>query len=765
MLGIRERSHRLGARIERGARRAGMPVCAAAVMAAMTAATAGALPPAFGAACFAAGLYAGRKPLWMLLGCLLGCDWLRLGWRAGLPFAGCLLIWGLAVLWEARLPPAGKDVKAAALAGLGALIPPLVLCGGDWGLVALCAASGALALATAPVFRGALALRAHRRRLTPDERLSLLLVSLVALWGAGARAPFAAAVVARFATLSLAHLGGEWGAAAGLLWGAALSFLRGGGGGSPSLGLMGLAAGAARPLGRFWMALVFALGGVADYALGGGELWGAHSPLAAVLAAGLYLAVPASALDRLAGWARPLPPHRAPEEVTERVARDTGRRLRALAGVYGEMAEGYGQVSDGPDEKALLFQMRRRLCAGCPGYEGCWTGGEDRAGRFLCGLLSDALRGHPLKADEPLPPQAARVCRRAPLIPARLGALLTEFDKTRRVNAQKKTASALLARHFSQAKSLLLDLDGRLASILTVDEALGRSGMAALERTGLDAEDVLALTGEATEICVTLRDQPWTRERAEAAAQALSKAARAPMRPARGFDKAQFAPLRFFESPPLSVAVGYAARAREKDAPSGDSHLAAGLPGGRVLLALSDGMGSGETAARESADALRMIRRFLMAGVEESLMLDAVNHLLMLKGGEDMYATADLCVLDLSGAKCRFTKLGACASYILRRGKCLRVEGGRLPLGILDRVTPAGGECDLMPGDTIVLVTDGVADTTSPEASTWLEGQLLALKNESPGDLCARLLERAAARKHAQTDDMTALAARIGRAV
>jgi stage II sporulation protein E len=189
--------------------------------------------------------------------------------------------------------------------------------------------------------------------------------------------------------------------------------------------------------------------------------------------------------------------------------------------------------------------------------------------------------------------------------------------------------------------------------------------------------------------------------------------------------------------------VGFVSRAKETTQPSGDSHLAAGLPGGRVLMMLSDGMGTGLNAARESRAAVRLIRRFLAAEVEYALAFDSVNQLLILLGGEDMFATVDLCVLDLNACTASFSKLGGCDSFLIRKGELRRVEGGRLPMGILEDVKPASAHLRLQPGDTLVMMTDGLFDATRDGEREWLEQTALQLSGETPQALCEELTRHA----------------------
>ncbi|MEA4897013.1 MAG: SpoIIE family protein phosphatase [Christensenellaceae bacterium] len=771
MVGIGERTgyaHRLPIVLRRAGELALMAVLARAALV-------GELRP-FAVACFAAGLFADASPIALLAGCALGCPWEALGLHAIAPLAGCVIVLGgyaairFTALGDRLHDSRGKrafrsqDAVAAALAGLGAGLPLLALPGGGSHPALLATVNALVALTVAPVLSGALSIGWRRTCLLPDEKLSLAILAMLVLLGV-ARSPLnvLAAPLAAFVALSASVGGPGAGAAVGVLTGAALAFSSANPMIGASLGLMGLIAGATAPLGRRWSALAFVLTNAATLAFGTGLEFGTLSLPAAVSVALLYALVPEAALEKLAGWITPGPRAANPDELAARLRQSSEKRLRALGSVFGDMAAGYGEQPPGPDESALIAQLRRALCASCEGYARCWHGDDARAGRMLCALLGDALKGEPLNEQGDLSPEYGRLCRRAAQMPRRLGALLSGFAARRRQAQERQCAGDALARHFRQAGDILNAMGDSLTRPLRVDGELSQTALAALEREGLEVTGVLALDMGAFEVMATLADGLWDGPSAARAAEALTRALGIPMRAALMPDGVLERQMRFMQAPRLSATVGYACRARAQNAPSGDSHLAAGLTGGRVLLALSDGMGSGARAAEESAKTIRLIRRFLLAEVDRTLMLEAINQLLLLRGGEDMFATADLCVLDMQQGNAEFLKLGACASYVLRKGECIRVEGGRLPLGILDTVTPGVSEIALKPGDTLVMFSDGVADTASEAQSAWVEEVLKAHRKEPPGRLCAKLVEAAGAR-HGARDDMTAVAARIGRA-
>ena len=105
-------------------------------------------------------------------------------------------------------------------------------------------------------------------------------------------------------------------------------------------------------------------------------------------------------------------------------------------------------------------------------------------------------------------------------------------------------------------------------------------------------------------------------------------------------------------------------------------------------------------------------------------------------------------------------KLGACESFLIQGQKIKTIEGAALPLGILEHVVPMEHTFSLGSGDTLILMSDGVAD-----AFGQAEGILKILREKrdaSPQHLADQILRQASLRRDGlPSDDMTVLCARV----
>ena len=693
------------------------------------------------AALMAAGLASGESAAALVSGGLLGALRLPLTDSVLLPAICCAAV--LAGELICSLIPAlrrgAEETRASLVAGLGVLLPSLVRAGGDalnslWAL-----ACASLAATAAPFLLPALRLRAKRRRLMLQERVGLILLSCACIAGLQRVLPAAAELVAALGVLLAPGLG----AAAGVLGGLALAAL--------AAGWRELRARWQRGLALVLALLVFRLMAGA----------GAPEPQWALIAALVCLLLPESFLQCAQRFtASPREEAREPDRIAREVTAQSRIRLRALGDAFGDMAESCAAPTDVPGEQELICEMRDRLCGGCPGYGDCWNGEDNHAVRFLCQLITEALDRvdapsgmRVLFSDGEIPPDVLRICRRGRMIPDRLGLLLRDFAEKRRAEIKRCATGQLLSAQLAQAREILYDLADRQAAPVSFRGRRLEQLNAALDSAGLTDCAAAAIGLDGAEVRLS-REGGWSREEVQRASRALGRAFGGGFVPELQGDA-----LLFSQRPRYALETGVQCQSGVAGQVNGDSHLLRPLGRSKMVLMLSDGMGSGEAAAQESAETLRLLWRFLYAGISFPLALETVNQQMLMRSGEDMFATVDLCAVDLNTGVAEFSKLAASRSLILRGNELLHVEGGRLPLGILEQVQPAVTRVRLRSGDVIVMGSDGVM-----EVGDGLMIDRLARLSAgcAPEVLAERLVREAALRRgRGRIDDLSCICARI----
>ena len=192
---------------------------------------------------------------------------------------------------------------------------------------------------------------------------------------------------------------------------------------------------------------------------------------------------------------------------------------------------------------------------------------------------------------------------------------------------------------------------------------------------------------------------------------------------------------------------------------SGDTFLTSDLPGGRKGVALSDGMGSGERAFRESTMVVEMLEELLNAGFPVKTAVQIMNTALVTGREEVMFSTIDVAIIDLYDASCEIVKAGAATTYIKRKDEVEEVHSISLPIGALARLDIEPERRQLEDGDFLVMVTDGVLDTLPTGKQDSLMGEFICqVESQNPGEMAHHILNRVMEYAGAAPlDDMTIL--------
>ena len=215
------------------------------------------------------------------------------------------------------------------------------------------------------------------------------------------------------------------------------------------------------------------------------------------------------------------------------------------------------------------------------------------------------------------------------------------------------------------------------------------------------------------------------------------------------------------KTPDFDAVFGLSTAIKDGSQKSGDTHSIVRISGDKFLVALSDGMGSGNYAENVSSSSLSLIESFYKAGMDSNLILNTVNKVLSLNT-EDTFTALDVSVIDLKTANADFIKFGAPCGFIISDNSVKIVEGNSLPLGILDEVKPTVCKTDLLDGDMLLFLTDGVTDAfgSSSEIIDFIKSQTA----KNPQTFADSILERALSlNSGVKKDDMTVLTVRVFR--
>ena len=247
-------------------------------------------------------------------------------------------------------------------------------------------------------------------------------------------------------------------------------------------------------------------------------------------------------------------------------------------------------------------------------------------------------------------------------------------------------------------------------------------------------------------------------------AQLLSREFGTPMAAARGGRRivnGEFHTVHFVEDVSYQVLYGVAKLTKEQENVSGDNYICRQEEAGRFVMCLSDGMGSGVEASRESEEVVELLEQFLESGFSQETAAKMVNSALVMKGQDGMFSTVDICAVDLYTGICNFLKAGACATFIKRDHWVEAISSESLAAGLMQQVDFETSSRKLYHGDYLIMMTDGVLDALPPEREEeTMKEIIMDIHEETPREMSRSILERVLGYSdYCARDDMTVLVA------
>lgn len=227
----------------------------------------------------------------------------------------------------------------------------------------------------------------------------------------------------------------------------------------------------------------------------------------------------------------------------------------------------------------------------------------------------------------------------------------------------------------------------------------------------------------------------------------------------------EFHMIQLVEDMSYQIMYGIAKLTNEKEKISGDNYICKEECDGRFIMCLSDGMGSGIDACRESEIVVELLEQFMESGFSQETAVKMVNSALLIKSTDEIFSTIDLCAVDLYTGICSFLKAGAASTFIKRDHWVETITSESLAAGILQNIDFEMAARKLYHGDYVIMMTDGVMDALPREKEEEIMKEIIMdVKESTPREIGRGILERVLGYSdyHVQ-DDMTVLVAGMWR--
>ncbi len=221
----------------------------------------------------------------------------------------------------------------------------------------------------------------------------------------------------------------------------------------------------------------------------------------------------------------------------------------------------------------------------------------------------------------------------------------------------------------------------------------------------------------------------------------------------------EYSTITCVESARYHTLQGVARIGKGCDKISGDSFSMLELAGGKQGVILSDGMGAGRSAFRESALVIEVLEELLNAGFPKETALQMLNTAMVMGREEVRFSTIDMSLFDLYTGKCELAKAGASTTFIKSKDKVERIKSTSLPMGVMAKLEIDYTDRQLQDGDMVIMLTDGVMDALPAHEQDFLMQMIIeGTQFQNPKEMAHHILEQVLeCSGEMPLDDMTVL--------
>ncbi len=496
--------------------------------------------------------------------------------------------------------------------------------------------------------------------------------------------------------------------------------------------------------------------------------------LTSVIAAIIFLILPKKLYGRLSRIFAVSGLISAKEEKNERLLRLAVRRLRNSGWMFRDLGNSIFSLTKEENDntndnlKSIMEQLSHQLCSKCSLNNICWEMDAQQSNEGII-MLFDAVEQNGTATVKDAPENFTKRCPHIKEFVAIINCLYDSYCRSNYWSAQRMSSCRLISRQLQGVAEIFDKISSEVTDYSDEREILERELHRAIAKRGMlvDSAGIIAINDKAVDVWVQYSECPGENVCRKSVADEVSRLLGCEFSVHECscgnnncVERCQY---RLLARGAYRMTVGKAQLARDGKGICGDSGASLLLEGGRQLLMISDGMGTGEVAANESAAALSLISRLLEAGFVQDTAIETVNAALSLRGNEESFVTLDLCVVDLYDGRADFIKSGGAVSFIKRGSTIKAIKGSSLPVGMLYNVDRQIIKEQIFPGDMIILASDGLIDADTQDDAQWLSRVLSQTSCNSPQTLAEYLLDKVINVSSGKiNDDITILVAKLG---
>lgn len=327
-----------------------------------------------------------------------------------------------------------------------------------------------------------------------------------------------------------------------------------------------------------------------------------------------------------------------------------------------------------------------------------------------------------------------------------------------------KENCGLMAGQLNEVANIMEEVAEESFCFETLNERKSRQVIQALMEDGIQVQELYRIQNrDGFSEYILLARKSGKRERTvQEAADILSVVLNSRLMPADGCPMLLadvYKMFRFTEEAKFHVLTGTAIAVKENEEVSGDNFSIYQTDRGKLTMLLSDGMGSGEKANADSRVVIELMEKLLETGFRPEMAVQMINSSILVGSEEQNMSSLDMCQIDLRTGISEIIKIGGAGTYIKREHLVEQISSRNLPLGIFREIESKPVIRQLMDGDYIFMLSDGIRDGLSEGIGEEALSELISRINlENPKEMANYILNYAIREcKGRIRDDMTVL--------
>lgn len=446
-------------------------------------------------------------------------------------------------------------------------------------------------------------------------------------------------------------------------------------------------------------------------------------------------------------------------------------KLKAFAKTYDHLAKTFVDFQKNRDRLSsqeinqLIEQLASKVCKECSMCNHCWEKDFYNTYKTIYSVLSAVeSRGEVLEAD--IPQEFIEHCGKVEQFVVMTNRLFdiykTNLRWENRINEQRE----IFAEQYQHISEIINGLSDQMTEDkLEYMELLNRYQDALdKEKQTIIGMHLGKLNTDQNEIVIDVRDN-WDTEKVRELLRVINRVdhRKYQIKEVINNNKTKTKRCVFSAKDRYRFVKGHSKLNKKAQDVSGDSYTMLDLENGIDLIALSDGMGSGDKAFMESQATVEMLEQMIEGGFDLKVAIKTINAVLGIRNNYQAFSTLDISMFNRLSGECRFIKNGAVTTYIKRDHQVELIHTETLPLGMLKDVDPVMVTRNLKADDIIVMMSDGISDLEArDENSNWIENLLLSLDSLNPQRIADEIIDSAKEKCGGEIgDDMTVLVFRV----